>query len=801
MLAILRGIWLPILIIVLCAAWYLLEQSPERAPGAVVLRWVINSQERDVQFGEAIKRVFERAHPDIRIQFIKQNEGQKVDAMIAGGDAPDIINVGMDKLYYYLDAGVLRDLSPLMTELDRTDLQSFFPVCVQPFQITDGAKPSTLYSQPSTRTFALPFGYVPFILIYNKGLFDKSGVPYPNDNWTWEDYRRAAIRLTKDTDGDGITDEFGAAFAQWQDGYYCWIYQNGGRVLTLDGQTATFDSPRVVEAFEFLRNLTREDRVMPTDVNKPKQTGIGLFEAGRLAMNGPTGSFYIPTYRKYEKIDWDIASVPSGPGGRGTIVAPLGFGVTTNSHHPREAWELVKFLCSEEGETILADSFLVVPARRSVAFSDRFLNGPGLPKNKYALVTMMDDRKGRKPWGMVPPWSGERWADVNDEALNSKIEPLLFGIPKPGQGAKSVCAAINKRANEILAESRAAKGGIPVNWGVVMSAAATILGIGVLAWVGVVWRSARGSRRQRSEHAYGYLSIAPWLIGFLLFGLGPIVFSALLSFTRYSSLSPPSSARFIGLGHYAWLLSGRDEFFHKALIATFRYVAMSVPLYLVSVLLLALLMNSKVRGIAYFRTLYYLPAIMPAVASAVLFRWVFQQQGLLNYLVGGFGKVPFQRMPNWLQDPSYAVPSIVIMGLWGVGAGMMIYLAGLQNIPTQLYEAAQIDGAGIIGQFRAVTLPMLSPVMFFNLVMGIIGAFQVFSTAFVLFAGSTGPEDSALFYSYYLYRKAFEQFQIGYGSALAWILFVIILIFTLLVFRSSSIWVYYESRKPGETSA
>src|SRR5262249_5037791 len=161
---------------------------------------------------------------------------------------------------------------------------------------------------------------------------------------------------------------------------------------------------------------------------------------------------YIPTYRGYEKIDWDIASVPAGPSGEGTMVAPIAFGVSSQSHHPREGWELVKFLSSVEGEQILADSGLFVPCRRSVAFSDRLLKAPGAPTNKNALVAMMDDRNGKKPWGIVPPWSGDRWGDVNDEALNAKLTPFLFGIPKPGQTAETICADINHRANQILAE-------------------------------------------------------------------------------------------------------------------------------------------------------------------------------------------------------------------------------------------------------------------------------------------------------------------------------------------------------------
>ena len=782
MVGFVRSAWLPLVVLLLVVAWVFLEQSPVQESGAVVLRWVVNSQERDQVYARAVKRAFEAAHPGIRIQFIKQNEGRKVDTMISGGDAPDICEVGMDRVFYYVLAGALRDLGGLMSAADRTDLQSYFPVTLAPYVDRE-------------KVYALPWCYVPFILFYNKNLFDKYGVPYPADDWTWDDYRAAAVKLTRDLDGDGITDEFGASFAKWQDGYYSWITQNGGSVLSPDRSRATFDEPKVVETVRFLERLTRQDRVIPTDVNKPRQAGIDLFEAGRLAMHGPTGSFYIPTYREFEKVDWDIALVPAGPSGKGTIVAPIGFGVTSQSKNPREAFQLVRFLCGPEGQMILARSGLFIPARREVAFSDAFLKAPGRPDNKYALVAMMDDQDGRSPWGVAPPWAGERWGDVQEETLNSKLNAFLFGVPQEGRTAESVCREMDRRADEILAEERAAYQGTPVNWGKVWASAGVGLGALGIFWIAAVGRAGRRSGMARSEQAWGFLAISPWLIGFLVFSLGPILFSVFLSFTRYNSLAPASSARFVGVDHYAWLLGGRDELFLKSLRATLTYVVLSVPLYLVSGLLIALLMNSKLRGIHFFRTLYYLPAVMPVVATAVLFRWVFTQNGILNYLLGGFGRIPAQDMPNWLQDPFWTVPSIVVMGLWGVGAGMMIYLAGLQNIPTQLYEAAQIDGAGVLAQFRRITMPILSPVLFFNLVMGVIGAFQVFTSAFVLFGGGSGPEDSALFYSFYLYRKAFEQFQIGYGSALAWILFVIVLCLTALIFRFSSFWVYYEGTR------
>ena len=782
MLSFMRAAWIPLLIAALVGCWILLERSPGQPGSGVTLRWVVNSQERDQVFARAIKTAFEARHPGIRIRFIKQNEGRKVETMIAGGDAPDVVELHLDKLHYYARAGILRDLTPLLTTAERADLDAYFPITRRAF-LKGG------------RVYGIPWGYVPFVLFYNRNLFDKYRVPYPSEDWTWEDYRRAAAAMTHDLDADGVTDEFGAAFAQWQDGYYTWFFQNGGKVLSPGDDRATFDDPRITGAVGFLQRLTRQDRVMPTDVNRPKQAGLGPFEAGRLAIHGPTGSFYIPTYREYRRVDWDIASVPRGPAGRATIVAPIGFGVSRQSKHPRAALKLVRFLGSAEGQSILADSGLFVPCRREVALSDRFLKSPGRPHNKYALVAMMDQRGGRAPWGRLPPWAGDRWADVQDDALNSRLTTFLFGLPKAGETPAGVTAAINRHANRILEEDRAAYQGKPIAWGPVIGWTAGLLLLLAGAWICAVWRGGRKSRLRASEQAWGYLAIGPWLAGFLLFSLGPILFSVFLSFTRWNSLAGAETATWVGMDHYRTLLSGQDELVLKALRTTGYYTLLHVPLTLVSALLLALLMNSRLPGINGFRTLYYLPAVMPAVASAVLFRWLFGQQGMLNHLLGGFGAVPPQRMPDWLGDPQWTIPAIVLMGLWGIGAGMMIYLAGLQNIPSQLYEAARIDGAGPVAQFRAVTLPMLSPVLFFNLVMGVIGSFQVFTSAFVLFSGGTGPDDAALFYGFYLYRKAFEQFQIGYGSALAWVLFLIILALTALVFRSSQLWVYYEGSR------
>jgi multiple sugar transport system permease protein len=294
-----------------------------------------------------------------------------------------------------------------------------------------------------------------------------------------------------------------------------------------------------------------------------------------------------------------------------------------------------------------------------------------------------------------------------------------------------------------------------------------------------------GSRLLRREALECYLFILPAVLGIVFFSLGPTVAAALLSFTDYALLSPPT---WIGLANYQALL--HDPYFWQSLKVTAVYVSVGLPLYTVSSLLVALLMNQQVRGIGLLRTIFYLPSVISGVAVALLWRWLFNPQfGLLNQLLGYVGI----KGPDWLGDPATALPSLIGMGLWSIGGSMLVYLAGLQGIPTDLYEAAEIDGATWWGKFWRITLPLLSPVLFFNIVLGVIGAFQWFTEPAVITNG--GPENATLSYTLYLYRNAFSYLQMGYASALAWILFGIVLVLTLLVFRSSPLWVYYEAEK------
>lgn len=279
-----------------------------------------------------------------------------------------------------------------------------------------------------------------------------------------------------------------------------------------------------------------------------------------------------------------------------------------------------------------------------------------------------------------------------------------------------------------------------------------------------------------------YFCVSPWVLGFVLFTAGPMIASVWFGLTDWNFISPPS---FIGVGNYVELIN--DPLFVKSLANTAYYTFASVPLGLIGGLLVALLMNQNLPGITVFRTIYYLPSVVSGVAVAMLWKWIFDPNyGMLNETL----KLVGIRGPQWIYSMQWVIPSFVIMSLWGVGGAMIIYLAGLQGVPTELYEAASLDGAGPWRKLWTITIPMISPVIFFNLIMGVIGSFQIFTSSLIMTQG--GPNNASLFYVLYLYRNAFDYFDAGYASSLAWVLFIIIILFTFLTFRSSALWVYYE---------
>lgn len=311
-----------------------------------------------------------------------------------------------------------------------------------------------------------------------------------------------------------------------------------------------------------------------------------------------------------------------------------------------------------------------------------------------------------------------------------------------------------------------------------------------LAQAGNPTASLKPRRKRKWGGVIPYLFISPWIFGFLVFTLGPLLFSLVISFFDWPIVG---QVKFIGLHNYAEMFTD-DPLFWKSLGVTLKFAVLFVPLNIAVALGLAILLNQKTRGSAIFRTAFYLPSVISGVALAMIWSWVYSgDYGILNYFLSLVGI----QGPDWLNDPHWSLVAMVVASLWGQGSMMLVFLAGLKGIPKDLYESASIDGAGKLRQFFSVTIPMLSPTILFNLITSIIAAFQQLTLALLLTGG--GPMKATYFYAMYMYENAFKYFQMGYSAANAWFMFLIVLSLTFLVFKSSEAWVFYEGemkRKP-----
>jgi len=293
-------------------------------------------------------------------------------------------------------------------------------------------------------------------------------------------------------------------------------------------------------------------------------------------------------------------------------------------------------------------------------------------------------------------------------------------------------------------------------------------------------------KNRRQDNLVGYVFLSPWLIGFFAFTIIPMITSLYLAFTKYDGVREPE---WIGIANFVKMFTDDPRYF-KSVQATLCYTFFAVPLRLVIALLLAFILNNHRRGTTIYRTIFYIPSIVGgSIGVAVMWKEIFGNDGLMNFVLAGFGIPP----AAWLSDPRTAIWTLILLSLWQFGSPMLIFLAGLKNIPQELYEAAEIDGADGFARLTRITIPLLTPVIFFNLVMQLIGGFMVFTQAFVITGGA--PLDTTLFYNLYLYIRGFRNFQMGYASAMAWILLLIVAIATALTFKSSNYWVFYEDRE------
>jgi len=638
-----------------------------------------------------------------------------------------------------------------------------------------------------------------------------------------------AIRLSRYDDKGNLAV---AGFTPLAGNAWLYIYgwQNDATYLSADGRTCLLDQPQVKVALQFMVDcydaLGGYDKVKAYE---DAQNGSPLdpFLDSRIAMR-IDGDWFLNTiaaFRPDLRFQVVAAPIPQarlqaaeaagyGHGGKTPYITWAGgwsYAIPSTAKNPDGAWELIRYLasahavkleCEVEASQARAAGQLYIP-RLSVLKSIMLPNPPATPGNSsWIRETYLAHDPAIKPQLLA---AYDTFVALTPDAKFRPITPVGQKLWEAQFTAAEQAIAHESNVYDALTDrTRWVQANLDryfhpptgpvVNWPWLIAGYVGLLLIffGALAW------AERRHRRAKLGHRNwqaGFICVSPWLVGFIVFGGGPILFSLIISLCKYDVLNP---AQFIGLENYRHLLgfhldqftsqwTANDPDLWKSLANT-AFMLIGVPIGIIAGLAIAMLMNQAVRGISVFRTIFYLPSIVPSVATFLLWLWIFDPtRGLLNRALLGIG---VDHPPAWLSAAEWAKPALIIMGLWGVGGGMLIWLAGLKNIPVQFYEAAEIDGAGAWRQFCNVTLPMLSPYIFFNTVMGIIGTLQVFEAAYIMTDG--GPEKSTMFYAYYLFNQAFRYLDMGAASAMAWVLFALVLSLTLLQLWFSRRWVHYD---------
>ncbi len=667
----------------------------------------------------------------------------------------------------------------------------------------DGPHELTVRSAYRNRRLALPGGENQHVKV-----FDQDGY---------------ALRLSQ-WDDDGRIRRVGFEPQHGNAWLYLYGWANGGEFLSEDGRTATLEDPRVVEALQWTTDVF--------DAYGGAADVVAFRKSFQTAAQDPFfinqiallihGDWFLRDLARYKR-DMDFGTAPPPVPQRrldeGPVTWVAGFAYCIPSTCPPEkleaAWWLIKFLSSVEGGMIMNDhdaqrergqGRLYMP--RLVANRDlldvqmeRYVETPEMPPRvRRALQTHLDLLPHSR-YRPVSPMGQELWnalADAQDLAWNHSEDPAT----KRPKAVAGVLADQDRRVQRSLDEFFGPPRGRPMSWTPVVW---LYLGAIVVVSAGVfLHHRARhpASGHARREWWAGLLFASPWLVGFLVLSGGPMVFSAVMSLTEYDVINP---VRFVGADHYARMFGedfGGRGGTAQVLYNTF-YMAIGLPIGMAVGLALAMLLSAEIRGMSVYRTLFFLPAIMPVVAASVLWIWVFNaQNGLMNWMLDITGLAdlidwahvrlgfPLETPISWLTDKRTSKPALIIMGLWSAGASMIIWLAGLKEIPRALYEAAALDGAGAVRRFFTVTLPMLSPYILFNLVIGLIQTFQIFTQAYIMTPNGY-PERSTYFYVYKLFDQCFTYFNLGYGAAMAWVLFVIVIVLTLINMTLSKRWVHY----------
>ena len=669
------------------------------------------------------------------------------------------------------------------------------------------------------KVYGIPISVDNRALLYNKDLFRRAGLVDergqarpPRD---WNELREYARKLTERDDKGHIT-TIGFAPNYGNSWLYMFGWMNDAKFMSDDGRTCLLNEPAVVQALEYMKELY--DDAGGYEAVQAFQAGfqggaLDPFIQGKVAMK-IDGVWTMSEIAAYGR-DLNVGVAPPPRPKVKLVEGPMSWcggwalAIPTASQNKQAAWDFIRFMTSDRSFKIRMESDRQVaealgriylppqlpgPALNEYAFDKYVKDNPDVPTKFQTAARQYNDLLPVSRFRPITPVGQLLW----NEHINS-MEAALYGRMSPQQALDQSAGIVQRSLDRMLNPPT----GQPIkSWNffyITYAVLIIVIAVAVFYWdTSIRFRKRLSKRLGLSKHGDaviegssggyfrtqwlgGFVCASPWLLGFLIFGGGPMLFSLFISFCHYDILNP---AIFTGTENYRLMFS--DDRLVPIALSNTLYMMIGVPVGMAASLAVAMLLNQNIRGMAAWRTFFYLPAIVPMVAASILWIWIFNPQGgAINLLLEKIGV----EGPRWLQSANWSKPSLIIMGLWGAGGGMIIWLAGLKGIPQSLYEAASVDGANSWQQFRHVTLPQLTPYIFFNLIMGLIGTFQIFGQAFIMTQG--GPENSTLFYVYHLFNNAFRYGRMGYASAMAWVLFAIVLGLTVFQMKFARRWVHY----------
>ena len=751
---------------------------------------------------EAAVKEFERRNPGVKVEMLSMGAGgmnpQKLLTAIVGEAPPDIV---------YQDRFTVADWASRDT---LTPLDSFI---ARDRNLPDGVRKEDYYPAAWNETifknkvYGIPTDIDDRVMFYNKKMFREAGLDPENPPKTWSELELASDKLTKKTktgfDQIGFIPNFGNSW------FYLYSWQMGGKFMSDDLRTCTFDNPRSLAALEWMIKFYNRYEGIET-LNSFVSGFSGLefdpFMTGKIAMRTDCVGLIGLIARYHPNLDFGVCPAPIPDDRyyqRGyfknikdndrfvTWSGGFSYVIPRGAKHSEEAWAFIKWMTSEEGVDYIMTAQKAYNLERKRPFvpwfqGNRVVNEAMLKKFAPAEKKYADGLKlGRD---MLPASYYRPTTTISQRLWNEHdraFQQAVYGKATPSKALKEADSNVQKALDKYFE-----RGKYPIlNWNIPIAIAiAVCIILAVICFINI--RKQKLSKIAKGEMAAALVCASPWLFGFLVFTLGPILVSFVYSLCDYDVLHP---ARWVGISNYIEMF-GKEEWYYvsKSMYNAFYLGVFGIPLGLITSLCIALLLNMNLKGMTWYRTIYYLPSVMPVVATAVLWTWMLNPEyGLINAFWKStidtwFGIHP----PAWLAAEATAKPALILMGLWGAGGGMILWLAGLQGVSKSLYEAAEIDGANSWTRFWKVTVPMLTPYIFFNLIMGVIGVLQSFDTQFIMTAG--GPVEATLVPVLYLFNRAFGEFRMGYASAVAWLLFLIVFILTIIQLKLANKWVYYE---------